>query len=654
MTNKNLAALLETKSTYLREDIIKILLHAGSGHCGGSMSAIDIMNALYNGGILCHDPKNPLWIDRDRFIAPGHKSPALAVTLADTGYVQREEMLSSFRDFKSRFQGHTSSKDLPGVDVSTGSLGQIISIAAGMAYGLRFDKRKSKVYVLVGDGELQEGQNWEAIMSAAKYCLSNLCLLIDNNSMQIDGTTSEVMPLEPITQKLEAFGWRARRIKLHESGKENINYEGLLEELNAFKEYTGNQPTVIVTDTIKAFGVPDLQAKVSSHGVAPNKEQAEEAIKYLQERRANLREINGESFDKHVWVPLSGLTDKHVNRSREYLSIDLNAPEFSDFKPNEKIATRKAYGAVLRYMARTKKADIFVLDADLAKSTTGAEVDKEESFDSRRHIDLGVAEANMVNWAAGLSTTETESGEKRIVFASSFAVFVPGRCYEQIRNTIAYSSLDVNLIGTHAGLVTGKDGGSHQAIEDIALARSIPNMRVYSPADAVSAVKAIEAAINYEGPAYLRLSRESTPCIYTKKSVSDAYKAKPLISSKQDKASIVSTGHLLKQALDAQKQLSEENIRVGVYDFTSIKPLDTEALKEISKIGPIVTVEDHSTTGGFGEAVAAFVSEECSPVRILRVGVRDKFGQSGNAEELMKEYKMTSKDIAERVKSILK
>ncbi len=653
MLDDKLNTFLEIKGIDQRINMLNALLYAGSGHTGGSSSCLDIANALFNGGIMKYDPKNPEWADRDRFLISGHKAPTLSVMLADAGYLGDDGMklcTTTYRDFGSPFQGHTCSHMLPGIEVSGGSLGQLISVGAGMAYALKhLDNRDSNVYVIVGDGELQEGQNWEALMSASKYNLSNLCIVVDRNKLQIEGNTEDVMPLNPLRSKFQSFRCAVREVLLHSKGSLNVNYKDLMSEFNRFcAGENGNRPTVIIADTEKAFGVDGMEGLVSSHGAAPSKEIVQSTVKKLAARMKSLEdELRDFDYDP---TPLKDKTAKH-KVPRPDVKVDIKAPEFDGFEIGKLVPTRKAYGAVLKYFARTGK-DIVVLDADLGGSTTGKEVLKAEGFDQKRYIQLGIAEANMAGWAAGLASTVPKDGKRRLVLASSFAVFITGRCYDQVRNTIAYSKLDCNLIGTHSGLFTGKDGGSHQAIEDIALARSIPGMRVFSPSDAVSAVKSLEAAINYGGPSYVRLCREKTPTIYSR-GFFDPYKAKPLRSSvRGDQVSIFATGAMVSYAIDAWEKLLKEGIKAQIYDFTCLKPLDEDAIKSAAAMGPIVTVEDHSTIGGLGEAVASLVSEKCL-VKVGKVGVQDAFGQTGNPDELLKHYRMTVKDIVEKVKEVL-
>jgi transketolase len=263
---------LEQKATLLRREILKMLTTAGSGHTGGSLSAADIVTALYF-SIMKHKPEDPKWTERDRFIlSKGHAAPVLYAALALSGYFDKN-LLSTLRRLGSPLQGHPCSKKLPGVEISTGSLGQGLSIANGTALGVRLDRLGARVYCLLGDGEIQEGQVWEAAMTAAHYRLDNLCAIIDNNGLQIDGHCCDVMQIEPIVNKWEAFGWHVLDIDGHD----------MKAIVNAFHEaaQTKGKPTMIVARTVKGKGVSLFEGKVQYHGMAPTQEELEIALREL-------------------------------------------------------------------------------------------------------------------------------------------------------------------------------------------------------------------------------------------------------------------------------------------------------------------------------------------------------------------------------------
>lgn len=264
---------LEKLSNSLRIDIIKMIYEAQSGHPGGSFSSIDILTALYS-KILKHDPKNPQWPDRDRFIlSKGHAAPALYAVLAHFEYFPKEK-LTTLRKMGSPLQGHPEKNKLQGVEASTGSLGQGISIGIGMALAAKLDRKDFRTYVLVGDGEINEGQVWEAALYAGAHRLDHLTVILDKNGNQLDGTTDEIMPLEPLGDKWRSFGWDVIEIDGHK----------MTEILSAFEKVkkTVGKPTLILARTIKGKGVSFMENNNEFHGMAPNKEQFAVAMRELE------------------------------------------------------------------------------------------------------------------------------------------------------------------------------------------------------------------------------------------------------------------------------------------------------------------------------------------------------------------------------------
>ena len=268
---------LQRKAPRYRIDIIEMLTEAGSGHPGGSLSAIDLVSTLYHHK-LRHRPGEPKWADRDRFVvSKGHGVPAQYAVMADLGYFAREQ-LWTLRKLGSPLQGHPCKHWLPGIDTSTGSLGQGLSIAQGMALASRLDGGKYRVYCLMGDGETQEGQVWEGAMSAVKYRLDNLTVIMDYNKAQIDGYTRDVMDLEPLADKWQSFGWHVITIDGHDYGQ----IIDALDEAETVKE----RPTYIIAHTVKGQGVSFMENVVSWHGVAPTREEGDRAIAEIRKRAA--------------------------------------------------------------------------------------------------------------------------------------------------------------------------------------------------------------------------------------------------------------------------------------------------------------------------------------------------------------------------------
>jgi transketolase len=308
----------------------------------------------------------------------------------------------------------------------------------------------------------------------------------------------------------------------------------------------------------------------------------------------------------------------------------------------DKIATRDAYGKALLELGEKNK-DVVVLDADLAKATKT--IDFSKAYKDR-FFDMGIAESDMMSTAAGLSTCG------KVPFASSFAVFAAGRAFEQVRNSICYPKLNVKIAATHAGITVGEDGATHQAIEDVALMRSLPNMVVISPADAVEARAAVLAAAEYHGPVYIRLGRLAVPVIHDESSFKFEM-GKSVTMKEGNDVTIIATGIMVAKAMEASDKLKAEGISARVIDIHTIKPLDREAvIKAAKETGAIVTAEEHSIIGGLGSAVAEVVVEE-APALMKRVGLEDTFGQSGSPDELMALYGLTVDRLVEEAKALI-
>lgn len=307
-----------------------------------------------------------------------------------------------------------------------------------------------------------------------------------------------------------------------------------------------------------------------------------------------------------------------------------------------KIATREAYGKALAKLGKVNDK-VVVLDADLSKSTKTADFKSEFP---ERFINMGIAEGNMMTVAAGLSTCG------KVPFASTFAMFAAGRAFEQIRNSICYPRLNVKICATHAGLTVGEDGASHQSIEDLALMRAIPNMTVICPSDAVETEAVINAIAEYNGPCYVRLGRAGVNVINDRPD----YKfelGKGVQLTEGNDVTIVAIGIMVDEALSAEKMLKAEGISARVINIHTLKPIDSEILVKAAKeTGAIVTVEEHNIIGGLGSAVSEVVSEE-KPVPVIRVGVKDTFGESGKPEELLKAYGLKDINIVEAVKKAI-
>lgn len=308
----------------------------------------------------------------------------------------------------------------------------------------------------------------------------------------------------------------------------------------------------------------------------------------------------------------------------------------------EKLSTRAGYGKALVELA--EKYDYYVLDADLAEATKTVDFSKKYP---NRFFDIGIAEADMVGTAVGLSSCGAT------VFASTFAMFAAGRAFEQVRNGVCYNNLNVKIVGTHGGILIGEDGGSHQAIEDVSLMRTIPNMKVVVPADAIEAKYAVEAAINEPGPVYLRFGRYDVPVFNTDEKYSFTFGKANVLKVGTD-VTVIAMGDMVYEALCASEELAKEGISVGVINMHTIKPIDKDAIKTAMETSKhIMTAEDHNVFGGLYSAVSEVVAEFGGKISD-KVAVKDRFGQSGNRADLQKEYGLTCENIVAKIRNLMK
>ncbi len=308
----------------------------------------------------------------------------------------------------------------------------------------------------------------------------------------------------------------------------------------------------------------------------------------------------------------------------------------------DKKATRESYGAALAELG--EKYDFLVLDADLAAATKTGVFKKKFP---ERFFDCGIAEGNMISVAAGIATTG------KVVFASSFAMFAAGRAFEQVRNSIGYPHLNVKIGATHAGITVGEDGATHQCNEDLALMRTIPGMTIVNPSDANEAYAAVEAAINFYGPMYLRFGRFAVPNLTAEMPGYKFEIGKGVVMKEGADVTIAATGYMVHVALEAAELLAAEGISAEVINIHTIKPLDTELLAaSAKKTGAVVTAEEHNVIGGLGGAVCEALAGVC-PVPVLRVGVEDRYGKSGKVPALLEEYGLTKENIVAKAKAAI-
>ncbi len=616
-TTKEIISELEKQSVIIRRDILTMIYAAQSGHPGGSLSATDFVTALYF-HFMRVDPYIPEWPNRDRFIlSKGHACPLWYACLAERGFFPVEELVT-LREINSRLQGHPDMKKTPGVDITTGSLGQGLSAGVGMALGLKQDERNSRVYVVLGDGELDEGQIWEAAMAAAKFRLDNLIVIVDYNNLQLDGHCDEVMPIEPLADKWRAFNWRV----LETDGNEMV---AIVDAIEAAQSTVG-QPTVIIAHTVKGKGVSYMEGECDWHGKAPDDRQFSHAM-------VELALELGEAAIKPASTLKPALASAGQNTTVEALAPSSAVRVLTPDSYPEPTPTRDAYGEVLVELGEDIP-NLVVLEADIAKSTRTCH------FANRfpeRFFQFGVAEANMMVAAAGLATTG------KIAFVSTYAIFGSMRACEQVRTFVAYPQLNVKIAVSHGGITPANDGVTHQATEDLGIMRTIPGITVIMPADYYATKALVRAAAAYAGPVYLRFTRDAVPIIYGPDEMFEIGRGK-LLREGND-VSLIAIGDMLSVALEAAGQLAGSGVSAEVIDMHTLKPIDRELIvMTAAKTHRVVTIEDHQIQGGLGSAVAEVLSEEL-PTPMRRIGLRNTFAESGRYDLLLVKYGMDANAV---------
>ncbi|XP_067243257.1 transketolase isoform X2 [Chanodichthys erythropterus] len=503
------------------------------------------------------------------------------------------------------------------VDVATGSLGQGLGVACGMAYTAKyFDKSSYHVYCLLGDGEMSEGAVWEAMSFASYYQLDNLLAILDINRLGQSDPAPLQHHVEKYQRRCEAFGWHAIIVDGHS-----------VEELCKAMSQPRHQPTAIIAKTIKGKGIPVAEDKMGWHGKVLSKDMAESVMRDIQSRILN--------SNKRMY-PASPIEDAPPVSLR-----NVRMPSAPNYKPGEKIATCKAYGMAVAKLGRYNER-VVAMDVD-TKNFTYSEIFKNEH--PNRFIECYSAEQNMVSVATGCAARE-----RNIVFASSLATFFT-RAYDQLRMA-AISDSNINLCGSHCGLSVGEDGPAHMGLEDMAIFRAIPTATIFYPSDAMSTEKAVELAANTKGVCYIRTTRPETAIIYNSNEDFHVGQAK-VKHSKEDQVTVIGAGLTLHEALAAAEYLKKEKIYIRVIDPFTIKPLDAKTIIDHVRVtrGRVITVEDHYYEGGLGEAVcSAIVNEPGFTLQRLAV---THVPRSGKMSDLIKIYGIDRDSIAQMVRKML-
>lgn len=608
---------LKNIATELRIDSIKSTSEAASGHPTSCASAADLMAALFFAEMRFdpHDPRHP---GSDRFVlSKGHAAPILYAAWAEAGAFDRAELLK-LRRIDSDLEGHPTPR-LPFVDVATGSLGQGICAAIGIALNARRIKSDYRTYVLLGDGESAEGSVWEAANVGAIYELDSLCGITDVNALGQSRPTAWQHDMDQFARRWRAFGWHPIVIDGHDMG-------AILDALDEARRTKG-QPTMILARTIKGKGVSFVEGKDGWHGKAFKKgEELDRALAELQQQL-----IPGVGVDLAKQIPRPAAMPRDEGAPKPV------APPA--YKIGDKVATREAYGTAIAKLAEADPR-VVALDADVKNSTFS---EKFEKIAPNRFYETFIAEQVMIGAAMGLAARGA------IPFPSTFACFLT-RAADFIRMA-AISQVGVKMAGSHAGVSIGEDGPSQMALEDLAMCRAQPNIAVLYPCDAVSAERLVVLAAYHQGAVYIRTSRPQTPVIYSNDETFTVGGLKVLRHSGEDVATVIGAGVTLFEALKAYDALKASGTSVRVIDLYSVAPVDRDALVAAARAtgGHLITVEDHYRAGGIGDAVAEAVAD--AGFEVHRLAVRE-IPRSGKPEELLDRFGISAKHIMEAVRAV--
>ncbi|KAF0988691.1 hypothetical protein HZS_2333, partial [Henneguya salminicola] len=567
----------------LRIHSIEMTDVTSSGHPTSCSSMAEITSVLFF-HVMKYNVSQPDHPSNDRFIlSKGHAAPILYAAWSEAGLIPAEK-LKTLRLLNSDLEGHPTPR-LNFIDVATGSLGQGIAVAAGMAYdALYLDKSHYRVFCVLGDGECAEGSVWEAASFAGTYKLNNLVAIVDINEMGQSDYTPLRHDMQTYKSRWESFGFKAII----------VNGQSIEELITAFKcaESTLDSPVVILAKTNKGAHFPKIEGILNWHGKSLGSE-SKLVRNHLMSLIKN-QKITGADLITSAQTPILDLTP-----FSSYPAIKLS--EAPTYRLGSVVATRMACGSALVKLGKDCPR-VVVCDADVKNSTF---TDKFKASFPERFVDCYIAEQQLVAVATALSTRH-----RHITFISTFAAFL-SRAHDQLRMAaISYSKIKV--IGTHCGCSIGEDGGSQMGLEDIAMFRCLPDSVVLYPSDAVSAERAVELAANCPTLVYLRMSRPAMETIYSCTEKFQIGVSKIVFQSSSDKILVVAAGVTLIESLKAAEMLKKKGKCVRVMDLFSVKPIDDcNLVKNATECNNIVlTIEDHYPEGGIGEAVSSSLSKK--------------------------------------------
>jgi transketolase len=617
VTGADLATVAEL-AQQLRVDSIRCSTSAGSGHPTSSMSAADLLAVLL-ARHLRYDwdqPQNPA---NDHLIfSKGHASPLLYSVYKAAGVVSDEELMTRYRRFGSRLEGHPTPV-LPWVDVATGSLGQGLPDGVGVALaGKYLDRADYRVWVLCGDSELAEGSIWEALDKASYYKLGNLIAMMDINRLGQRGPTEHSWDLDTYIRRMEAFGARVITIDGHDLAAidQALGQAGNLE---------ADRPLVILARTKKGSGFSEVEDRENWHGKPLPPAMAERAIEELGGERGLT--VRGP-------LPPADAADRAMSR-------EAGAVTLPTYRVGDKVATRKAYGQALAALGA--RPDVVAMDGEVSNSTFA---DEFAAAYPERYFEMFIAEQQLVAAAVGFSVRGYRP------FASTFAAFFT-RAYDFIRMA-AISQASICLCGSHAGVEIGADGPSQMALEDLAMMRAVHGSTVLYPSDATCAAALVAAMADREGISYLRTTRGAYPVLYESAETFPVGGSKVLRSSPDDQVTLIGAGVTLYACLAAADELAGDGINVRVIDAYSVKPIDTATLTAAAAAtgGRLVIAEDHHPEGGLGSAVLdALTDAGRADLAVTHLAVREMPG-SGTSEELLDASGLSARHIADAARRL--
>lgn len=643
MSTKKILELKEL-ALQIRLALMDEIMYLGFGHLSGSLSIVDTLAVLY-GEKMHVRYKEPDWSGRDYLVmSKGHAGPAVYATLALKGFFPRS-WLHTLNQGGSNLPSHCDRTKTPGVDMTAGSLGQGICAAAGMALGLKRQGSQQKVYCVVGDGELDEGSCWEAIMFAAQHQLNNFYLLVDKNDKQLDGDTDEILCHHNFAEQFKSFDWQVRDVL------DGNDVQAISENMQAAEEtnkHGNTQPHCLVLHTIKGKGYAELEALKLNHHVQVKQDEAKQACVRLEAELANVQAELKKYADEKSEV--SGVVPEKEANSAEFCQAYLAKIQDRMYVKPGKISGEPKFKVAyngenhvqnkenfLHSLEELREVDdkIIYLDADLINSS-GAY--KFWQAHPENVVECGICEANMIGVAAGLSVV----GYKP--YCHTFGPFASRRCYDHAFISVAYAGNSVRIFGSDEGVCAAYNGGTHMPFEDLALYRAIPHATVLDISDGTLFKQVMKLTKDHPGLTYFRGTRKAFKRIYSDDSQFVIGKANVL--KKGTDLTLIACGLMVGEAYQAALDLEKEGYSVGVIDMWTLKPLDVEAILTATKESKaIMTVENHNVIGGLGDAVAAYLAENSIACKFKKYGVNDEFGQVGTQDWLQKAYKLTSADL---------